>query len=686
MKAVASGPSSEKTLLRVNEWLVARKTKLASYTVLVLAALALCAGSARATHTCTTCYSDYENGCDTNDGTTKTQTSGSCPAGGSGPWKHAPGMMGLTPSDTSTGDGCASVCLSQVPAAGDSYVLKGGVIWPYTAMPWWLPTTVHGSGSTSTYGCTGSGCISITVDPTWNKGIVNSVTLTRDLGGCSFTSPPTVTITGGGGSGAAATAYVVNSAWVTSGSLETAGFVYHVAVTNQGSGYTSNPTVTISGGGCIGITAVADIDRAIIDYGALTGTPPVWPVGNGPNYSAGLVGDGIFTNGAFMVIDHQEVRNMLQQSRDGTTAGCDNFPDGNDTGFIHTGANTTVSNSYVHGRFASCTTDGNQEGYDAGILSGLDNEITGNTLENGDDVGSYASCTNTPCEFSESSIHAANDSEVQHNYSYSASWWIRSGGPYTDQPLLIHNNESWLNLYQADSEHENEYYTLMSAGTLYNYDNILHSAVAGSYNGQQMGNGTTQYFFNNVAWGLGTGSSSWSIDSIFGAGAGGGHFYFYQNTIYGDSSGTRNCLDGNSGTYTSDLYVVLQGNHCVTAANPWWNASAMAPANFSNYAGSTVQATINASSTVQSAATAAAQGYTIANLFAPTASTNDTVTFASNANSYNLTASCTSNVYLAALCKDINGKQRPATGGWQAGAYLYALTPPLPAVSSRTLQ
>src|ERR1700678_937909 len=104
-----------------------------------------------ATHTCTTCYIDYVNGADTNDGTTKTT------GGGHGPWKHPPGMPGLTPSGASTGDGCASNCLSQVGAAGDSYILKGGVVWPYTTLPW--QPSMSGSSTTSgTYGCVGTGC------------------------------------------------------------------------------------------------------------------------------------------------------------------------------------------------------------------------------------------------------------------------------------------------------------------------------------------------------------------------------------------------------------------------------------------------------------------------------------------------------------------------------------------------
>jgi hypothetical protein len=56
------------------------------------------------------------------------------------------------------------------------------------------------------------------------------------------TSGASVSVTGGGGSGAAASATVVN------------GTVVSVAITNAGSGYTSPPTVSFSGGSGAGAT------------------------------------------------------------------------------------------------------------------------------------------------------------------------------------------------------------------------------------------------------------------------------------------------------------------------------------------------------------------------------------------------------------------------------------------------
>jgi hypothetical protein len=66
-------------------------------------------------------------------------------------------------------------------------------------------------------------------------GVVSSVTVTA--GGTGYTSNPTVTLTGGGGSGATATA-------VASG-----GAVISVSIVSGGTGYTSAPQVVFSGGG-----------------------------------------------------------------------------------------------------------------------------------------------------------------------------------------------------------------------------------------------------------------------------------------------------------------------------------------------------------------------------------------------------------------------------------------------------
>ena len=75
------------------------------------------------------------------------------------------------------------------------------------------------------------------------QGTLTGVSVTA--GGAGYTSVPTVTISGGGGSGATATAVI------------TAGSVSSINLITPGANYTFTPTVTISGGGGKGAVAVA---------------------------------------------------------------------------------------------------------------------------------------------------------------------------------------------------------------------------------------------------------------------------------------------------------------------------------------------------------------------------------------------------------------------------------------------
>lgn len=65
--------------------------------------------------------------------------------------------------------------------------------------------------------------------------------------GTGYTTAPTVALSGGGGTGATATATVAG------------GLITGFTVTNPGSGYTSNPTVALSGGAGTGGTATASV-------------------------------------------------------------------------------------------------------------------------------------------------------------------------------------------------------------------------------------------------------------------------------------------------------------------------------------------------------------------------------------------------------------------------------------------
>ena len=88
---------------------------------------------------------------------------------------------------------------------------------------------------------------------------VGSITVTA--GGSGYTTAPTVSLTGGGGTGATATAVLAGSA-VTS-----------ITITAGGSGYTTAPTVSITGGGGSGATATAVLTALYITRLQTRGTP-----------------------------------------------------------------------------------------------------------------------------------------------------------------------------------------------------------------------------------------------------------------------------------------------------------------------------------------------------------------------------------------------------------------------------
>jgi hypothetical protein len=631
----------------------------------------LCLPAMGATH-----YVDYATGSDTNNGTST-----------STPWKHAPGMKGLTPSGSSTGDGCSNNCASYTPAAGDLIILKGGTVWPYTVLPWQWPSG-NGSGSTSTYGCTGTGCIYVGNAvgaglPAWNSGTVTSVTLERDLGGWNPSSPPSIGCSGGGGSSATATAHVVPAA---NTDTNIAGFIYHVALTNAGRSYTSAPTCTFTSGSGTA-TLIADIDRAVIDGGATQGSAPDWPWGQCGSFSTTC--QPAFTESAkYLIVSGLEIRNFEVQNN--TNGGVN---DEQEAMIQMQGSNVTASNNYVHGLQLDCVVAGSCSANGESTLWAIApqspyDEVANNILENGDFAllgsGQKNICsTNAFCEFGAMGIGTGTQAgggpiSIHGNTEYSNSWQWRVAGNNLSgtDPYLSYGNELWLTLYQVNTgSHINARYSqLTSSATLISYNNIIHSEVGGTSSQIQCATGMTYYFFNEITWGIGTGTLPYSLD-IVDAGTGGGcALNLYNDTIY--SNNTNACE--NTQAATSTTTITTQNLHCITGTlvDPYWQT---ATGNvFQNYAGSTASATVQSSSVPQALSTANGQGYASTNLFAPTSTLNGTVTFSSNANSANLTSLCSGN--FTPLCSDINGNARPTSGGWQAGAYQLGSsgTAPLP--------
>jgi autotransporter-associated beta strand protein len=111
-------------------------------------------------------------------------------------------------------------------------------------------------------------------------GVLSSITVTA--GGSGYSSPPAVSLTGGGGSGAAAEALL---------GLTTAS----ITIDNGGSGYTEPPFVYISGGGGSGAAATALLDENGVITN-ITVTAPGWGYSNAPTIS--FIGGGLGSGAA----------------------------------------------------------------------------------------------------------------------------------------------------------------------------------------------------------------------------------------------------------------------------------------------------------------------------------------------------------------------------------------------------
>ena len=99
-------------------------------------------------------------------------------------------------------------------------------------------------------------------------------------GGTGYTSAPTVSFSGGGGSEATATA-----------TIDSNGAVNGVAVTAGGTGYTSAPAISFSGGGGSGAEAVSTIMN-VIDFGTEIGE--VLRISNNDPYDTGFTDEIAF--------------------------------------------------------------------------------------------------------------------------------------------------------------------------------------------------------------------------------------------------------------------------------------------------------------------------------------------------------------------------------------------------------
>ncbi len=589
-------------------------------------------------------YADFVSGSDSNDGASE--------ANGH-PWQHLPGMAG-----------CTGNCASNTPSGGKGYILKGGSIWTKTALPWAWNWSGASSGAP----------VYIGYDPAWNQGVVNAVIPTSSGYNCTAI---TVGISGGGGSGAAGTANFMTANYL-------AGLLQHITLSNQGSGYTSNPTVSFAGSICTVLpTAIADIQRPIIDA---TGT--TWNTTNGAYAGYGPI---VFA-GNYQVIDHLEFRGMLADYTL-TSGQLDLVTLPNSTGelvvgvYLHNFGPNYISESGTPSFNATGGLGINQGEVGTvtvtnSILDNYENEVTGSYCGwNGTTAGYYA----PPCG---SSFGIAGATTFTNNIVHDSRGQVYAPA---QSGLVYTGNTIWSTTADCCGQHPDTFY-FWGSGIIAN--NVIHDehpqAASGIYVesclGSSCSTGVTDYIFNNVEWNPGWGSLSisseeWTSQTMTSNPT----FYIWNNTFY-SNSGTNNCIGagqfyGNSPT--APMYFNLYNNHCISDqtgmvafgindAKDCTTASECGTWNgLSNPNGSTTQAALATANLVMTPSNATSQNYVIANQLASTSTSNGTV----KASGTNLTSSSPgcSTSGLSNLCTDVRGVSRPVSGGgaWNMGAYQY---------------
>jgi len=650
-------------------------------------------------------YVDPVGGSDSNDGLS--EASGH-------PWKHGPGMIGAV----SGGDGgCSANCatllatLNSSGGAGYAIVYKGGVVAPYTMFP--FNETVAGTSTTTTngYGCAGTGCyIPVTVDPTWNLGTVTAVYSNYDIS-CTGSTPVTVAISGGGGSGATATATMINS----SGGTQFAGGLYLVAyytVTAPGSGYTSNPTVTISGGtGCTAILppgtsaplALADITRTVWDMGS--GSSFVWDstvnsCSGTPSLQVGIITSACGSGAAsHTLVDSIELRDL-----DFNNSGCQSTTCSEPIIFRFASQPfVTFNNIYLHDIFSYSQTVAGSDGsvfltvgYGGSALAST-GEISNSFVENGQAAYPCAPSGSGPlvtvCGYAgEGALNAPynHNNRISFNtYQIAAAtssgygnlvennvWWGTTAQPYT---VGGHTNEAYL-------QNNGLYHTTVA-------NNLYSDNDAGAFSQIETSTSGSQYdLVNNTCPQFCGYGASFVLDTSGNTGQ-----TFTLNVINNawmvEGAGVVQdaCFNmGNAGSSTG-IALNLYNNICGTtqSLNPWYYGTGGQQPHTINGITSPTNSTPTPYNYVVTPTSLISNGYTLANLLNPTSASSPTQgsvfggTNLTSLCSGQLAVLCGANANPAAIYTPVT---QPASGStWSAGPQIFVQTvtnPPAPTPQS----
>lgn len=379
------------------------------------------------------------------------------------------------------------------------------------------------------------------------------------------------------------------------------------------------------------------------------GVNKTWYVGGSwtqPIFDAGYAtssASSVFylANQQYITIDNLELRNIDPSS---------NFGSGIISGTCP--QNLLMENLYIHGWRTQAATDDAHGGvifnYGACGLSAWSNvEITNSTITNADNSG-----TSTQNGVATRDVQTI-DNSVIHDVS---SAILFTGIFYNNTMYNIAYPNS--NTGFDPTYHENGIYLDASGTTTSSvYDNYFHDISGGAntiypnpHGGQVMN------IYNNLIYGVISAQQPIEIDTYnYGnAGGGAGNVYVYNNTIVNYNASSPAIHIVTIGTDRPALNILVATNNHVMGFNASLTDAVQ---------GSNVNSLSTSTNLIESTSTAASQGYTLGNLYAPTLPSNPTVLAGTN-----LTSNCSS---LTSLCQDIITNPRPSVTAWDIGAYQF---------------
>ena len=221
---------------------------------------------------------------------------------------------------------------------------------------------------------------------------LSAITVTNAATNGKYVSAPTVSFTGGGGQGAEATALIDANGKVTS-----------VNITNTGSGYTSAPTVTIDPVGSTalataaqGTTATATAAAGNLDGGALTGTATITAAGSGYSSVPAITVSGGGGNGgtAVATVTNGQITSIALSGGTGYTS-APTLSVADPTGVVVTitsaGTNYDPAGTYTVNVSGGTTVGGAT--FTGTLVVNASGEVTGVNVADNADFGNYSSFT-----------------------------------------------------------------------------------------------------------------------------------------------------------------------------------------------------------------------------------------------------------------------------------------------------